>query len=91
MTISPLGMVFILHALGVLVTLALILFGTVSVTVIQEKQPLCPVCRIRLSMFWPDEVHPTCSVCWEKVIDKPLRQIFEERYAKTKKEKNPNR
>ena len=44
---SALGMVLILHALGVLVILALILFGVVSVTIIQEthakkeKNPNC--------------------------------------------------
>ena len=37
MLISALGMVLILHALGVLVILLLIAFGVVSITVIQES------------------------------------------------------
>ena len=36
---SAVGMVLILHAFGVLIVLALILFGVVSVTIVKERNP----------------------------------------------------
>jgi hypothetical protein len=80
---SALGIALIIHVLGVLVCLALILFGVVSVTIIQESHVK--------KWKWSDSSHPKTLEMLRKDKEAGMFDLGGGNCVETKKEKNPNR